>query len=143
MDSDSITKQNQAIAKKELVAQLKDMPIVEVACRRAGVARATYYRWLQKDSEFAEQCRAALEHSTQAVSDIAEAKLISAIQEGNMSAISFWLRHHHKAYRAKLDIQGTIRHQATILTDEQSRLVERALRLGGLTSREGAQNERN
>lgn len=143
MDSDSIAKQNQTIAKKELVEQLQDMPIVEVACRRAGIARATYYRWLQKDSEFAEQCRAALEHSTQAVSDIAEAKLISAIQEGNMSAISFWLRHHHKAYRAKLDIQGTIRHQATILSDEQSRLVERALRLGGLTSGEGVENERN
>ncbi len=141
MDSDSITKQNQAIAKRELVAQLQDMPIVEVACRRAGVARATYYRWLQKDTEFAEQCRAALEQSTQAVSDIAEAKLISAIQEGNMPAISFWLRHHHKSYRAKLDIQGTIRHQATILTDEQSRLLERALRLGGLINTEGGDDE--
>lgn len=141
MDSDSITKQNQAISKRELVSQLQDMPIVEVACRRAGIARATYYRWLQKDSEFAEQCRAALEHSTQAVSDIAEAKLISAIQEGNMSAISFWLRHHHKAYRAKLDIQGTIRHQATVLTDEQSRLLERALRLGGLINTEGGDDE--
>ena len=141
MDSDSITKQNQAIAKRELVSQLQDMPIVEVACRRAGIARATYYRWLQRDSEFAEQCRAALEHSTQAVSDVAEAKLISAIQEGNMSAISFWLRHHHKAYRAKLDIQGTIRHQATVLTDEQSRLLERALRLGGLINTEGGDDE--
>lgn len=143
MDSDSIAKQNQAIAKRELVAQLQDMPIVEVACRRAGIARATYYRWLQKDTKFAEQCRAALEHSTQAVSDIAEAKLIAAIQAGNLSAISFWLRHHHKSYRAKLDIQGTIRHQATVLSDEQSRLVERALRLGGLTGGEGIENEHN
>ena len=143
MDSDSIAKQNQAIAKRELIAQLQDMPIVEVACRRAGIARATYYRWMQKDTKFAEQCRAALEHSTQAVSDIAEAKLISAIQAGNMSAISFWLRHHHKSYRTKLDIQGTIRHQATILIDEQSRLVERALRLGGLTSSGEVENERS
>lgn len=143
MEIESVMKQNQAIAKKELIAQLQEMPIIEVACRRAGVARATYYRWLQKDTEFAEQCRAALEHSTQAVSDIAEAKLIAAIQAGNLSAISFWLRHHHKSYRAKLDIQGTIRHQATILNDEQSRLVERALRLGGLTSGEEVENERN
>lgn len=140
-DSISITERNKIIAKKHLLEQLHDLPIVEVACRRAGVARATYYRWLQKDSEFAEQCRAALEHSTQAVSDIAEAKLIAAIQAGNLSAISFWLRHHHKAYRAKLDIQGTIRHQATILNDEQSRLVERALRLGGLINTEGGDDE--
>lgn len=141
MDSNSITKQNQAIAKDHLVKQLEDMPIVEVACRRAGVPRATYYRWLKSDVEFAEKCRAALEHSTQAVSDIAEAKLIGAIQEGNMSAISFWLRHHHKAYRAKVDIQGTIRHEATILTDEQSRLVERTLHFGGLINYEEETNE--
>jgi len=132
MDSDSITKQNQAMAKSELVSQLEDMPIVEVACRRAGVPRATYYRWLQKDPLFAEKCRSALEHSTQAVSDIAEAKLIGFIQEGNMTAISFWLRNRHPAYQTKVNVQGTINHRTEILTDEQSKLLERALRLAGL-----------
>lgn len=132
----NIIEQNKAIAKDHMVKQLQDMPIVEVACRRAGIPRATYYRWLKNDANFAEKCRAALEHSTQAVSDIAEAKLIGAIQEGNMSAISFWLRHHHKAYRAKLDVQGTIRHEASIFTEEQTRLVERALQLGGLLNEE-------
>jgi len=127
-----IIEQNKAIAKDHMVKQLQDMPIVEIACRRAGVPRATYYRWLRSDADFAEKCRAALEHSTQAVSDIAEAKLISAIQEGNMSAISFWLRSRHPAYQTKVNVQGTINHRTEILTDEQSQLVERALRLAGL-----------
>ena len=71
--SDDIVSRNKAIEKKRIVDQLREMPIVEVACRRAGVARATYYRWLKKDAEFAKLCREALEHSTSAVSDIAEA----------------------------------------------------------------------
>lgn len=136
MDSESITKQNQAIAKDDMVKQLQDMPIVEVACRRAGVPRATYYRWLKSDPDFAEKCRAALEHSVQAVSDIAEAKLISAIQEGNMSAISFWLRNRHPAYQTRLNVAGTIHHKAELLTPDQEELVQKALRLAGLIEAE-------
>jgi hypothetical protein len=132
METDSITKQNQVIAKDQLVRQLEDMPIVEVACRRAAVPRATYYRWLKSDPEFAEKCRAALEHSTQAVSDIAEAKLITAIQEGNMTAISFWLRNRHPAYQTKVSFAGTIHHTAELLTPDQEALVQKALRLAGL-----------
>lgn len=127
-----IVSRNKTIEKKRLVDQLREMPIVEVACRRSGVARATYYRWLKKDTEFAQLCREALEQSTSAVSDIAEAKLINAIQEGNMSAISFWLRHHHSTYANRLNVSGTIRHEAATLTPEQEALVSRALRISGL-----------
>lgn len=141
MDSNSIMKQNQEIAKVQVVEQLQNMPIVEIACKRAGVPRSTYYRWIQSDAEFAEKCRTALENSTNAVSDIAEAKLITAIQEGNMSAISFWLRSRHPAYQTKLNVQGTINHKTEVLTDEQSRLVERALRLAKLIEYEEDQND--
>jgi hypothetical protein len=140
-NSDDIVSRNKAIEKKRIVDQLREMPIVEVACRRAGVARATYYRWLKKDAEFAKLCHEALEHSTSAVSDIAEAKLISAIQEGNMTAISFWLRNHHNSYRTRIDVQGTIRHEAAILTDEQSRLIERALRYANLIEANEGDND--
>ena len=132
MDSDSLMKQNQSIAKERLIQQLEDMPIIEIACRRAGIGRATYYRWIKLDADFASKCREALDISTTAVSDIAEAKLINAIQEGNMSAISFWLRHHHSTYANRLNVSGTIRHEAATLTPEQEALVSRALRISGL-----------
>lgn len=138
MDSEATIKRNNELSKQRLIEQLSEMPIVEVVCRRVNVARATYYRWLKSDPDFAEKCRVALENSTQAVSDIAEAKLITAIQEGNMSAISFWLRHHHKAYANKLNVSGTIRHESAVLTPEQEELVSRALRIAGLMETQDA-----
>lgn len=142
MGSDSeIIKTNNAASKERLVDQLRDMPIVEVACRRAGIGRATYYRWLKKDPEFAAQCREALEQSTAAVSDIAEAKLINAIQAGNMTAISFWLRSRHGAYQARVNVQGTINHRSEVLTTEQSKIVQRALSLADLIENGDNENE--
>ena len=111
------------------------MPIVEIACKRAGIGRATYYRWLKKDPDFAKNCREALTLSTGAVNDIAEAKLITAIQEGNMTAISFWLRNRHDNYQSRVNIQGTIKHTSESLTAEQNQMVARALRLAGLIDR--------
>lgn len=140
MNSNSIMKQNQEIAKTQLVEQLQNMPIVEIACKRAGVPRATYYRWLKKDPDFAAKCMESLEQSTGAVNDIAEAKLISAIQEGNMTAISFWLRNRHKAYRNRVNVEGTIHHQADALSKEQNDLIERALRFAGLIEYEEEDN---
>lgn len=130
--SGNIVSENKKLEKQRLIEQLQNMPIVEIACKRAGVARATYYRWLKKDNEFAAKCREALDQSTDAVNDVAEAKLISAIQEGNMAAISFWLRHHHSTYANRLNVSGTIRHESAALTPEQEALVSRALRISGL-----------
>jgi hypothetical protein len=136
MDSTDIIANNKAAEKLRIIEQLNNMPIVEIACKRAGVARSTYYRWLKKDAKFAARCAEALEQSTGAVNDIAEAKLISAIQEGNMTAISFWLRSRHSAYQTKVNVQGNIHHTAEILTPEQEDLVGRALKLAGLVELE-------
>lgn len=131
-DSESIVNKNRDEEKARVVAILKEMPIVEVACQKARIARATYYRWLKKDPVFAQQCKEALDQSTDAVSDIAEAKLVTAIREGNMQAISFWLRHHRAVYGNKLNVSGTIRHESAALSPEQEELVSRALRIAGL-----------
>ena len=38
---------------KELVVeQLKKTPIVQIACEKTGIGRATYYRWRKEDAEF-------------------------------------------------------------------------------------------
>jgi hypothetical protein len=44
MDSTDIIANNKAAEKLRIIEQLNNMPIVEIACKRAGVARATYYR---------------------------------------------------------------------------------------------------
>ncbi len=123
---------NQKADKKQLLQRLEKTPIVEVACQQAKVPRSTYYRWRKTDTNFAEACDMTLEESIGRINDLAESQLISAIKEQNMGAITFWLKHHHRRYETRVNIHGTIKHQAEALTDEQSELVERALQLAGL-----------
>ena len=122
---------NQAADKKKLLLRLVKTPIVEVACTQANVPRSTYYRWRKRDEKFADACDDALEESTGRINDLAESQLISAIKEQNMTAIIFWLRHHHNRYATKVEVTARFK-QDEALTPEQEVIVQTALRLAGL-----------
>lgn len=115
--------------KKLLVDHLRKIPIVQVACEKLGVARATYYRWIAEDATFAAQTEEALGEGTGFINDMAESQLIGAIKEQNFAAISFWLRNRHKAYGDKLKVDVRPVEQQKNPTDEQLKLVADALRL--------------
>lgn len=125
---------NQTADKKRLLARLRKTPIVEVACNQANLPRSTYYRWRKSDEAFAEACDVALEESTGRINDLAESQLISAIKEQNMTAIIFWLKHHHRSYKTKVEL--TARFKDETLTPEQTATVQAALKLAGLLSME-------
>ena len=112
--------------KSKLIEALKKSAIVQLACQQANVALVTYYRWRQDDASFAKACDEAMTEGTNLVSDLAESKLVGAIKEQNMAAISFWLRHRHPAYAEKLQIQAKVETN-TAMTPEQEELVRRAL----------------
>lgn len=112
--------------KSALIEQLRRTPIIQVACEKTGIGRASYYRWRKDDPDFAKACDEAMAEGVELVSDLAESKLIGAIKEQNHSAISFWLRHRHPAYAQKLQIQAKVETEAP-LTPEQEELVRRAL----------------
>lgn len=133
---------NQKKDKQKLIAQLQKMPIVEAACKQLNLPRATYYRWRLADAKFATDCDEAIEQSSGMVSDMAESQLISAIKERNMTAIIFWLKHHHPRYTAKLLLEGRIRHEAEILTPEQEDLVMRALVMAGLLPKQATKQDK-
>ena len=84
--------------KKLVIEQLKKNPLVQIACEKVGVVRATYYRWRKEDSEFASLTDAALLEGRSLVNDLAESQLMSAIKDKNISAIIFWLRNNHPTY---------------------------------------------
>ena len=132
---------NKSADKNSLVTRLEKLPIVEVACKQIGLSRATYYRWRRDDEVFADDCDEAIEHSSAMINDMAESQLIQSIKDKNMTAIVFWLKHHHKNYETRVNVQGVIKHQADVLTDEQSDLVERALKLAGLIDSKEVQDE--
>lgn len=112
--------------KARLLTELKLTPIVQVACKKANVGRATYYRW-RKDPDFAAAADEALEHSSALINDMAESQLISAIKDKNMTAIIFWLKNHHKAYAPRIEVDGHLTMENYQLSPEQQELVKRAL----------------
>lgn len=118
--------------KQLLLTQFKKTPIVQVACEKLGIGRASYYRWRNDDEDFAEAADEALAEGAQLVNDMAESQLLSAIKNQNMTAIIFWLKHHHNRYATKVEV--TAKHQQIDeqLTPEQQAIVTEALRLAGL-----------
>lgn len=126
MTAENTIEQRQDGQKTLLIEQLRRTPIIQVACEKIGVGRASYYRWRKDDEDFAKACDEAMTEGVELVSDLAESKLINAIKEQNHGAISFWLRHRHPAYAEKLQIRAKVETD-TSLTPEQEELVRRAL----------------
>ena len=118
--------------KQQVIEQLKKTPIVQVVCEKLGVGRASYYRWRKEDEDFANKADSAIDEGSNLVNDMAESQLMSAIKDKNMTAIIFWLKHHHKNYASKLELSGTINHTREELTEEQELLVKQALLNAGL-----------
>ncbi len=84
--------------KHKIIEQLHKLPIVQIACQRAGIPRSTYYRWRREDLAFATECNAALADGIGLINDLAESKVIAGINEGKTAFIIFWLNNRHSAY---------------------------------------------
>ena len=80
------------------IEQLEKVPNVSLACEKIGVARNTVYRWCGEDPDFKARMEKALIAGTNSVNDLAESKLISHINNGNMRAIQYWLDNNKKEY---------------------------------------------
>lgn len=96
--------------KTQFIKELRKSPLVGEVCQKLEIARATYYRWRERDAEFARKCDEALRQSSDAVSDLAESRLIAEIGVGNMKAITFWLTRRNPNYmdplkRMELEMQ--------------------------------------
>ena len=114
-------------SKKILIEQIKKTPVIQVACEKVGVSRATYYRWKKSDPKFADKADIALNEGLQMINDMAESQLISAIKEGNLTGIIFWLKNHHKQYSPKLEV--TTKNTEIPLTDEQKEIIRQSLNM--------------
>jgi hypothetical protein len=118
----------QSADKNRLVEMLKEMPIVQVACKKSGVSRATYYRWRREDREFLRQSNDALAQGIDLINDMSESQLITLIKEKRMPAIAMWLKHNNVRYGAK---QQSLHRSSTSddFTAEEENIVAQALAL--------------
>lgn len=126
--------------KQEFLEQLRKTPIVEYACKKAGIGRTTFYRWKRESNEFHELADEALSEGISLISDIAEANLISGVKSGDTQSVLFWLRHHRDAYKNKVEIDGRIKQVDENLTPEQAAIVEQALKLASPGNKKHEQN---
>ena len=118
-----------------LLEQLRKTPIVQIACEKLDISRATFYRWKSEDKEFAVLADQAISEGRLLINDVAESQLIGAVKDRNLAAIMYWLKHHHGDYKTKVQIDGRLEtiHE---MSPEQKILVEQALRLAGIVPEE-------
>lgn len=127
---DKTIEKRQSKNKEQLLEILKKTPIVQIACEKAGIGRATYYRWRKEDAEFMNASDVALQDGSLLVNDMAESQLMSAIKDKNMTAIIFWLKHHHPAYLTRVEITSG-NHEEKLSVEEQDS-VKKALIMAGI-----------
>ena len=118
--------------KQLLIEQLKKTPIIQIACEKINIGRATFYRWKKDDENFSTQVDEALLDGNELVNDMAESQLMSAIKDKNLTAIIFWLKNHHQSYATKIEVTAKLKHDDEQLTPEQEALVMKALKLASV-----------
>ena len=62
--------------------------IVSYACQKVGITRACYYKWRDSDLKFKERAEEVEEETI----DVVESKLLSAINNDDLTAIIFYLK---------------------------------------------------
>ena len=120
------------IQKTAFLEQLKKTPIVQVACEKTTLSRASYYRLRKEDENFKKQADEALLEGSLLVNDLAESQLITAIKDRNLTAIQLWLKTHHPQYANRLEVQGKVTVENEPLSNEQQELIKKALSLVGI-----------
>lgn len=87
--------------KEKILEELRKVPIMAYAIKKYGVGRTTFYKWIKDDKKLSEDVKIALRTGMENLNDFCESKLIKKIQEENLQAIIFWLKHHVREYKQK------------------------------------------
>lgn len=114
--------------KELLISQLKKTPIIQIACEKTGICRATYYRWRKSDKKFSKKADEAILEGTLFINDMAESQLLSAIKDKNMTAIIFWLKHHHASYETRIELRQAFGAIDENLTPKQKEIIRQAMK---------------
>jgi len=87
--------------KEAVLEELRRNSIIEVACKKTGVGRTTFYRWRKEDFDFYANVNEAIEQGRSVITDMAISQVVKSIQEGSFPASKFWLTHHDDHFRIR------------------------------------------
>jgi hypothetical protein len=89
--------------KNKFLEELEKTPIIQIACRKTNIAKATFYRWIKTDKKFKKDSEESLNQGRLLINDMAESKLIFSVGNGNLTAIIYWLKNNNPRYSEKID----------------------------------------
>lgn len=135
-------KKRQSQEKQLVIEQLRKNPIIQIACEKLNISRASFYRWKSEDKKFENQVEEAIKEGNSLINDVAESQLMSLIRDQNLSAVIFWLKHHHPSYGTKVEVTARLKADNEVLTPEQEALITKALKLASLLP-EGEEEKQN
>ena len=108
--------------KKVLEALEKSLGVVTTAVRSVGIARSTFYKWIEEDKDF----RKEVDDVQNIALDFAESQLHKQIREGSTAATIFLLKTKGKKRgyieKTELAIDGNV--QSTLIEWEPSNREE-------------------
>lgn len=101
----SVVEQRILSQKEKLLEHLTESGNVSFACKRVGLERKTFYRWIEADADFSNEADTAIALGKSFVNDLAHTQLIRKMQEGDMQAVRLQLVSCHPDYRIRPPIK--------------------------------------
>jgi hypothetical protein len=87
--------------RKKIIEELARDGNILNACRKIGIAPATFYRWRNGDPGFKKRVDHVVEIGRMNMSNIAEHALMLKVKEKDMGAIKYLLAHNDPRYKPK------------------------------------------
>ena len=87
---------------KDIVAriteELRRVPSIMHVCKKVGIDRSTFYRWMAQHFDFHKEVEMALIFGRKNINDAAESVIINGIQKGDINCAKYWLGHNEDRY---------------------------------------------
>jgi hypothetical protein len=84
--------------KKELLEYVSENGLIQIACRKVGICRQTYYRWRAADKSFARKADIAIRRGQEVGCDMAESVIFGKMAEKDIGAAKFYLVNNEPRY---------------------------------------------
>lgn len=88
---------------------------VSLCCKSLKVPRATFYKWMKEDEEFA----AAIHESDEEIQDDMEQVLLSRAVDNSDASLIFWLKMRHPKYKPQPTTLVQVNNTTVPVNDEQ------------------------
>lgn len=92
--------------KKQLLHEITQVPVIEIACQKVGISRQTFYRWRAANTSFSQEIETALNMGRDFVNDVSESTILEHIKNGEIRPAIFWLRHNNPRYKNNQRIEN-------------------------------------